>query len=134
MIGRIAAGKPIEILAEVEQERIDVNALLANQNRFLLEVRGDSMIGDNICDGDLVICEKSSTLKKKGQIAVVIVKNTEATLKRIMREDGKVVLIPSNPNLAPMEYEAEDIKIQGIYLGLLRLKNLKHQQIIGIAA
>jgi repressor LexA len=126
LVGRIAAGKRREMIAELEQERIDVNALLANQNRFLLEVKGDSMIGDNICDGDLVICEKAAVLKRKGQIAVVIVKNSEATLKRIMREGNKVILIPSNPNLIPMEYEAEDIQIQGFYLGLLRLRNLQH--------
>lgn len=72
LVGRIAAGKPIEMIAELEQERIDVNALLANQKRFLLEVIGNSMIGDNICDGDLVVCEKSSILKNKGQIAVVL--------------------------------------------------------------
>lgn len=126
LVGRIAAGKPIEMIAELDQQKIDVNALLASKKRFLLEVKGDSMIGDNICDGDLVICEKASALKRKGQIAVVIVKNSEATLKRVMREDNKVILIPSNPNLIPMEYAAEDIQIQGFYLGLLRLINLQH--------
>jgi repressor LexA len=128
LVGRIAAGKPIEVFPDNEQKRMDLNAILASQkNLFLLEVKGDSMSGDNICEGDLVICEKTNMLKKKGQIAVVIVNKSEATLKRVMKgEEGKVILIPSNPHLSPMEYESDEVEIQGVYVGLLRLGNLKY--------
>ncbi|MBL4648025.1 MAG: repressor LexA [Gammaproteobacteria bacterium] len=122
--GTIAAGQPIEAISNAQP--LDVNAVLAGQGRYLLEVRGDSMIGDNICDGDLVVCEKTS-LVKIGQIAVVLIDNQEATLKRVFvnKSESKVTLIPSNPNMTPMEYHAEQVQIQGVYLGLLRLGSMK---------
>lgn len=125
LVGNIAAGQPIELIAETVQERIDINQLLASPNRFLLKVKGDSMIGDNICDGDLIVCEHSSTIKMRGQIAVVVIRNLETTLKRVLQDGDKVLLIPSNPNSPTLEYKAKEVQIQGIYLGLLRLQNLK---------
>ncbi len=128
LVGKIAAGQPIE--AVEQEERVDINSLLAGKDRYLLEVKGDSMIGDNICDGDYVVCEKSQ-LVRNGQIAVVLVKNREATLKRVIfdKERDSVTLLPSNPNLQPMELSSHDVKIQGIYLGLLRLGNLRLRQV-----
>tara|TARA_R110000868_G_scaffold8205_3_gene42473 strand:+ start:67866 stop:68504 length:639 start_codon:yes stop_codon:yes gene_type:complete len=126
LVGRIAAGQPIETIAQREQEHVNVNDILSGQDRYMLEVKGDSMLGDNICDGDLVVCQRTHDAKR-GQIAVVIVNRDEATLKRVMRdtENGKVILIPSNPSHAPQEYDAANVEIQGVYLGLLRLGNLR---------
>lgn len=123
LVGRIAAGKPIEAMET--PEHLDLNEMIAGSNRYLLEVKGDSMIGDNICDGDYVICEQAETVKN-GKIAVCLVNNEEATLKRVMvdKEDGIITLIPSNPNMEAMEYPVNQVKIQGVYLGLLRLKYL----------
>ena len=78
------------------------------------------MIGDNICDGDYVICEKRE-LVNKNDIAVVLINNTEATLKRIHNNhDGTLSLLPSNPSLSPQIVAANSVQVQGIYLGLLR--------------
>lgn len=124
LVGRIAAGTPIEALSN--PEFIDVNNIISGRERYLLEVKGDSMIGDNICDGDYVVCERTAYIRN-GQIAVCLINNEEATLKRIFldREKEIVTLIPSNPNMKPMEYPLERVQIQGIYLGLLRLGQMQ---------
>lgn len=121
LLGRIAAGQPIEALAA--PEIINITQSLLGPDRYLLEVKGYSMIGDNICDGDLVVCQQCDTVAE-GAIAVVLVDNELATLKRVHYEQqrGIITLIPSNPALLPVEYKAERITIQGLYLGLLRMK------------
>jgi repressor LexA len=121
LVGRIAAGQPIEAISN--PEIVNLSELLLGPDRYLLEVKGDSMIGDNICDGDLVICAYSDIVHS-GEIAVVLLDNENATLKRVFydKQNKTVALIPSNPVLKPMEYPAEKVKIQGIYLGLLRFK------------
>jgi len=119
LIGKIAAGKPIEAIAN--NEMVDLTNYLLGPNRFVLKVCGDSMIGDNIMDGDYVVCESRGTARS-GEIVVALIDNQEATLKRLEKDkDNKISLIPSNPTLKPMSYEAERVNIQGVYLGLLRL-------------
>lgn len=120
LIGRIAAGEPIEAINQPEM--INIPKMLLGSDRFLLEVKGDSMIGDNICSGDLVMC-KHSNVARSGEIAVVLVDDEAATLKRIHhnKKNNIITLIPSNPELTAQDYEAQRIKIQGVYLGLIRL-------------
>ena len=120
LVGRIAAGQPIEAMSQTEP--VDIRQLFQGPNRYLLEVKGDSMIGDNICDGDLVVCQRSDTARD-GQIAVVLVERSEATLKRVIRQPKKqsVLLVPSNPLMQAMEYPADSIRVQGLYIGLLRV-------------
>ena len=124
LLGRIAAGEPIEAITD--DEIIDIPNLILGDDRYLLEVKGDSMIGDSICDGDLVICKHSNTATND-DIAVVLVDGESATLKRLRHDknNGTIALIPSNPAFMPEEYAAERITVQGIYLGLLRLGNLR---------
>ena len=121
LIGRIAAGQPIEAIANPEM--INIPALLLGADRYLLEVKGDSMIGDNICSGDLVMC-KHSNIARAGEIAVVLIDDENATLKRVEhnKKNNIITLIPSNPTLKPQDYDAQRVKIQGIYIGLLRLE------------
>ena len=122
LVGRIAAGQPIEAISQPEY--FNFAEQFQGSDRYLLEVKGDSMIGDNICDGDLVICE-SSNIAKEGEIAVALVDDESATLKRIHhnKKENIIALIPSNPTLLPQEYDASRIKIQGIYLGLVRMNS-----------
>lgn len=118
VIGEIAAGHPIEAIEQ--HHAINLADKILGPNRFLLLVKGDSMIGDNICDGDYVLCEKREEAKRH-EIAVVLVHGSDATLKRVHNNnDGTVTLIPSNPTLKEKNYPANAIQIQGIYLGLLR--------------
>lgn len=121
IIGRIAAGLPIEAMQDYRS--VNLASTLLGPNRFILEVKGDSMIGDNICDGDYIICESRSTANPS-DIAVVLIAGEEASLKRVQKNsDGTVTLLPSNPHYSPMVYPAAEIQIQGIYIGLLRLEN-----------
>lgn len=119
IVGYIAGGNPIETLAEVKV--LDLADLMVGPQRFVLHVKGDSMNGDNICDGDYIICEKRSSVKDN-EIAVVVVNESEATLKRIQKnDDNTVTLLSSNPDVNPMIYSTNEIKVQGVYLGLIRL-------------
>lgn len=119
LVGKIAAGYPIEAITN--DNALDLTEYLLGPNRFVLKVSGDSMNGDNILDGDYVVCE-SRTNATSGDIVVALIDNQEATLKRLQREkNNKVKLIPSNISLQPMLYDAERVNIQGIYVGLLRL-------------
>lgn len=117
--GKIAAGRPLEIF-ETETEFDIVNSFLG-PNRFVLQVNGDSMVGDSICDGDYIVCELAESVKRN-DIVVAVIDNQETTLKRVMdNEDGTVTLLPSNPNLSPMVYARDRINIQAKYVGLLRM-------------
>jgi repressor LexA len=120
LLGCIAAGEPIDALPF--NEAVNIAKSVLGKDRYLLAVKGNSMIGDNICDGDLVVCQQCDTVPE-GAIAVVLVDDDSATLKRVHYdlERGTITLIPSNPALLPIEYKAERITIQGLYIGLLRL-------------
>jgi repressor LexA len=121
VLGRIAAGRPIEAVEDAEQYTI--NELLPieqGSNFYLLRVVGQSMIDDHITDGDLVLVERANTAKD-GEIVVAVV-DDEATLKRIYHEsDGSVRLQPANSSMAPIHVRApQKIEIRGIVRGVLR--------------
>lgn len=119
LVGRIAAGKPIEAI--IQSDTVDLVETFLNSKCFALKVNGSSMIEDGIFDGDIVVCEKSQ-VAHNGQIVVALIDNEAATLKRIhYNPDRTVTLIPANARLAPMVYDATRILIQGIFVGLLRL-------------
>ena len=119
IVGTIAAGHPIEAIEHYRN--FDVVEKLLGNNRFILEVRGDSMIGDNICDGDYIICEKTE-VARNNTIVVALIDKEEATLKRFHNNnDGTITLLPSNPRLSPLVYTADRVQIQGTYQGLLRM-------------
>jgi len=118
LLGRIAAGKPIEAIPN--HEEINLPEMLLGRDRFALRVRGDSMRDAGILDGDTVILRQASTAKN-GDIVVALIDEEEATLKYFKRLTTKQIqLIPANPTLAPMTYEAARIRIQGVVVGQLR--------------
>jgi repressor LexA len=122
IMGKIAAGYPIEAINA--PQFLNISAHVLGENRFVLQVVGDSMIGDNICDGDYIICEKAQTARK-GAIVIALIDGQEATLKRLHpNPDGTISLIPSNPRLSALVYAAYRVQIQGIYIGLLRLSDI----------
>lgn len=122
LMGRIAAGLPIEAIPQ--QESLNLHELMTSQTRgtlFALEVKGDSMIDDGIFHGDLILCEAREHANEN-EIAVALVDNQEATLKRVRHQtNGNVILVPANAALKPMVYEAHRVRIQGIYVGLIRV-------------
>jgi repressor LexA len=118
LFGRIAAGQPIEVLAG--EEKVPVPEMLtARGENYVLKVAGESMIDDGIRDGDFVIVQKRDSATN-GEMAAVLV-NGEATLKRVYREsDGRIRLQPANERMAPIYARAEDVRIQGVVVGLMR--------------
>jgi repressor LexA len=120
LLGKIAAGKPIEAINN--HEEISITEKLLGDNRYLLEVKGDSMIEDNICDGDWVICERGDNFAN-GTIVVALINQNEATLKRFFYENnGMVCLKPANKNYQPQYFPADTVTVQGKFIGLIRLQ------------
>ncbi|MCG8589309.1 MAG: transcriptional repressor LexA [Proteobacteria bacterium] len=119
LVGTVAAGRPIE--AFEDHESIDVPPGLAGRvgKTFALRVRGDSMIEDQIRDGDLVIVE-SREEARNGETVVALVDGSEATLKRFYRQGPTVRLVPANQTMDPIEVPAGDVQIRGVVRGLLR--------------
>ncbi len=119
-VGRIAAGQPIEAITDITE--IDINELLVgkNNNRYMLQIKGDSMIDLGILDGDMVVIERRDTAKN-GDIVVALIDEQNATLKRFhLENDGQILLIPANATLTAQQYAAERVRIQGILVGQMR--------------
>ena len=133
LVGKIAAGEPLEIPEDIginyeEEIEIPIDWFPKNKNIFALEVKGDSMSGDMISDGDVIIAEKIVDITEinSNQIGVINIKDeNSATLKRISfnKDQNEVTLIPSNPDYLPITKKASNIKIEGKVLGLLRSFN-----------
>ena len=121
LLGRIAAGAPVEAMEQ--HETLNFADFAGNGNTYALEVRGDSMIDDHICDGDLILLERD-TEALDGDIVVALVAGSETTLKRFYREPGNMIrLQPANAVLKPILVPAEDVQIQGRLLAVLRKYN-----------
>ncbi len=121
VLGEIAAGEAIEMIPEMDEEiEVPKSMVIPGFEHFVLKVRGNSMIGDHIVDGDYVVIRKQSAADF-GSIVAVSIDNQEATLKRIYMEGGKVVLKPSNPELSPIVVEPERVRILGKLVGVIRI-------------
>jgi repressor LexA len=121
LLGRIAAGAPIDAIEDIEM--ISVPRFLLGRVRpervYALRVRGDSMIDEHICDGDIALIE-NRTEARDGEIAVALIDDSRATLKRLFRFGSEVELRPANSQLEPLRLDASRVQIQGIFRGLLR--------------
>ena len=118
-LGRIAAGKPIEAIED--KQVVNFAHLLNGPNRYVLEVKGQSMVDEGIRHGDLVVIEHASTARSN-QIVVALIDGEDVTLKRIQfPKKDKVRLIPANKNMQAKEYPAKRITIQGILVGQVRM-------------
>ena len=121
LAGTIVAGRPIEAV-EVP-ESFEVPALLRGDRPcFALRVRGDSMIGDGILDGDVVIVEPRDQARD-GEIVVAIVDGEEATLKRLRTVEGPppaVELRPANPDMEALRYAPDRVRVAGVVTGQMR--------------
>jgi repressor LexA len=116
LVGHIAAGAPIEAIEN--NETIDLEQVFgAAPGSFVLKVRGDSMIDEQIRDGDLVIVEKRETARD-GETVVALLDNDEATLKKLYRDDDRIRLQPANPDFSPIY--VDNVRIQGVVVGVLR--------------
>ena len=119
LIGSIAAGLPIEAIED--NESVEVASLFMGTGRYALRVKGESMIDEGIFDGDIVVCQMSDTAQN-GQIVVALVDNDQATLKKIRyNNDETITLSPANSRFEAQQYHMSRVRVQGIFIGLLRL-------------
>jgi repressor LexA len=119
LYGRIAAGTPIEALAD-PSSFIDVPAgMVGNGKHYCLEVAGDSMIDAGIHDGDTVVINESSTAEN-GKIVVALIDDEEVTLKRLRRKGGSIALEAANPDFETRIFGPSRVKVQGQLVGLFR--------------
>lgn len=118
LMGRIAAGSPVEAIAG--RDRLNFGDFLGSSDVFALEVRGDSMIEDHICSGDYVLVEAGPNVRD-GEIVVALVRGAETTLKRFYRaSDTHARLQPANAAMEPIIVPLDDLDIQGRVLAVLR--------------
>jgi repressor LexA len=117
LVGRIAAGRPIEAIEDTEL--LDLESLFRGRpgETFALQVRGDSMIDEQIRDGDYVVVQKRPTARD-GETVVAILEGGDATLKKFYKEKGRIRLQPANPTMQPIYAPA--VTIQGVVIGVLR--------------
>ena len=116
LAGRVAAGFPIEAIENKESLSLE-SCFGREEEIFALEVKGDSMTGDGICDGDYVICRKSS-VADDGQLVVAVVDQENATVKRFYKEKNKVRLQPANDRYRPIY--SGNCRIEAVVIGLIR--------------
>ena len=118
LLGYVAAGAPIEAI--VGNETIDVPETLAgNRDTYVLRVKGDSMIDEQIRDGDFVIVEDRKTAEN-GETVVALLSGSDVTLKKFYRENGKIRLQPANITIEPIIVPAEQVQVQGVVIGVMR--------------
>jgi len=117
LLGRIAAGQPIEAIPG--EDTLNLTEFLLGPDRFALRVLGDSMVDAGILDGDTVIIKRRDTAAD-GDIVVALIDNGEATLKRLRHRGDRVELIPANTACQTQIYPAERVQIQGVLVGQLR--------------
>lgn len=119
VLGRVAAGSPIDADAGIERHLLLDRALFSSKPDYLLRVKGDSMRDDGIFDGDLVAVQRASDARN-GQVVVARI-DGEITIKRLERTRTRLRLLPRNPDYAPIEVPpGADFAIEGIYCGLVR--------------
>ena len=119
LLGRVAAGTPIEAIQSTETIFVPED-MIGRKETYVLQVKGDSMIDEQIRDGDYVIVENRKTARD-GEMVVALLDGERATLKKLFRErDGKLRLQPANPRMKPLVVNAEDVRIQGVVIGVLR--------------
>ena len=120
VMGRIAAGTPIEAISEVANHVAVPGSMLSGKGpHYALEVKGDSMIEAGINDGDIVVIREQSTADN-GDIVVALVEDHEATLKRFRRMRGMIALEAANPAYETRMLRDDQVKVQGRLVGLIR--------------
>jgi len=116
LVGSVAAGHPIEAIENADLLSLE-SYFGIDDETFALEVRGDSMVGEDIRDGDYVVCRRGSTAEQ-GQLVIAIVDNENATLKRFHKEKARVRLEPANDGYDPIY--TVNCRIEAVVVGLVR--------------
>lgn len=119
LLGNVAAGLPIEAIEE--QETVSVpHDMLRSGNNYVLRVRGDSMVDEQIRDGDFIVVNSRQTAEN-GEMVVALVNGDSATVKKFYRErGGRIRLQPANETMEPMYFNETAVTIQGIVVAVIR--------------
>jgi len=120
LMGSVAAGMPIEAIQSQEMISVPDDFVRKTGNHYVLRVRGNSMIDEQIRDGDFVIVNERQTADN-GEMVIALIDGNSATVKKMYREkDGRIRLQPANETMSPIYVHENDISIQGIVVGVLR--------------
>ena len=119
LMGKVAAGRPIQHFLENETVEYPESMVKNSKETYVLQVQGDSMIEECICDGDYVIVEHRE-YADNGEMVIAMINHTEATLKKFYRESEKIRLQPANSLMKPIYVDPQEVTIHGIVIGVLR--------------
>ena len=118
LLGFVAAGAPIEAVSGNETIAVP-EAIAGKRDSYVLRVKGDSMIDEQIRDGDFVIVEDRRTADN-GEMVIAMLNGSDVTLKKLYREQGRIRLQPANPTIQPIIAAPEDVVVQGVVVGVMR--------------
>ena len=120
LLGTVAAGVPIEAVQDSETLAVPPDMVRRQRDNYVLRVEGNSMIEEQIRDGDYIVVQAQETAED-GEMVVALVGGESATVKKLYRESGdRVRLQPANPSMEPIFVSADDLRIQGIVVGVIR--------------
>ena len=120
LLGTVAAGLPIEAVQDTETLDVPPDMVRGGRENYVLRVEGNSMIDEQIRDGDYIVVAAQDTALD-GQTVVALVRGDSATVKKLYREPGnRIRLQPANPTMNPIIEAAEDVQVQGVVVGVIR--------------
>ncbi len=118
LLGYVAAGIPIEAVASNETIAVPED-LVGKRETYVLKVKGDSMIDEQIRDGDFVVVEDRKTAEN-GEMVIALLGGAEVTLKKFYRDNGRIRLQPANSAMQPLVVQADHVQIQGVVVAVMR--------------
>ena len=120
LLGNVAAGLPIEAIEQRESLSVPADMIRKGKDNFVLRVEGDSMIDEQIRDGDYIVVS-SQAIAEEGEMVVALVGGESATVKKLYRDGpDRIRLQPANPEVEPIVADARDVAIQGVVVGVIR--------------
>jgi repressor LexA len=120
LLGAIAAGLPIEAVGQTETFAVPPDMVRRGRDNYVLKVQGDSMIDEQIRDGDYIVVSQQDTADN-GQMVVALVDGESATVKKLYREPGnRIRLQPANERMDPIVVDARQVQVQGVVVGVIR--------------
>jgi len=118
LLGYVAAGVPIEAVASTETIAVP-DSLAGKRDSYVLRVRGDSMIDEQIRDGDYVVVEDRKSADN-GEMVIALLGGSDVTLKKFYQENGQIRLQPANPTMQPILVAPDQVQVQGVVVGVMR--------------
>lgn len=119
LMGYVAAGQPIEAIAGAETISVPEALIGRSRDTYVLRVKGNSMIDEQIRDGDWVVVEDRKTANN-GEMVVALLHDQDVTLKTFYRDNGRIRLQPANTAMQPIYADPADVQIQGVVVGVMR--------------